>query len=121
MEIISEKQISNKQAIHFLKKSAKDEYIEENDPELAKNLSLVLTELQAHSAEIVAGEQPHTEEKKQEGAEEVEEKEEKEEEKPKAEETTQEEQKEEEKPAEEEEKPKEHKHKKHRKHKKEEQ
>ena len=53
MEIISEKEVSNKQAIHFLKKSAKDSYIEENDPELAKNLNLVLTELQAHSSEII--------------------------------------------------------------------
>ena len=65
MEIISEKQISNKQAIHFLKKSSKDSYLEENDPELAKNLTLLLTELQAHSANIFVPDQIPNEETKQ--------------------------------------------------------
>ena len=106
MEIISEKEVSNKQAIHFLKKSAKDSYIEENDPELAKNLNLVLTELQAHSSEIIVNNKPQVEEKdnKEENSPE---------EQPKSEEKPEEAAKEEEKPAEEK-----HRHRKHRSHKK---
>ena len=104
MEIISEKEISNKQAIHFLKKSAKDSYIEENDPELAKNLSLVLTELQAHSNEIIVNNQQQGESLEKAKEEEPNEEEKSPEEKPKSEE---------EKPAEEK-----HRHRKHRSHKK---
>lgn len=48
MEVISRKEISNKQAVHLLKKIAKDEFIEENDPELAKNINIVSSELQAY-------------------------------------------------------------------------
>ena len=66
MEIISEKEISTKQATHFLKKITKDSYIEENDPDLAKDLALVLAELTAHQEDIVVPENAEEEEKPEE-------------------------------------------------------
>ena len=66
MEIISEKELTPKQAIHFLKKITKESFIEENDPELAKNLGLVLTEISAHQDDIVVPEKTEEEEVKEE-------------------------------------------------------
>lgn len=53
MQVISEKDLTPKQAHHFMKRVAKDSFIEENDQQKAKNIALVLSELSLHQDDIV--------------------------------------------------------------------
>ncbi|EAY11604.1 hypothetical protein TVAG_081760 [Trichomonas vaginalis G3] len=60
MKAVSEKDLTPKQAHHFLKRIAKDGFIEENNQQTAKNIQLILSELTLHQGDIVDA--PKTEE-----------------------------------------------------------
>jgi len=53
MEIVSKKDLTPKQALHFLKKTKADSQIEECDADIAKNLSIIYNQFSSHLADII--------------------------------------------------------------------